>query len=228
MYIRNRLFWLLLCLLYLIPISAYSKTKVINVPFVNKINVDGKTNDWKIPCAVNGFIAPWNGNDYDQTKFYACHNDQYLYLLYEVRDTTLTYNDGKTEASVGNEDRVEFFISKDDQMSTYYGAEIDPQGKVMDYESHFYRKCDYSWNYKGLILGHHIGKHSYTMEVAIPLKELRELGLISTEGKIHMGVFRADYYGSNMDQVVWRPWIVPDSKKPDFHIPSSLGILVLK
>lgn len=228
MYKRMISFWSLLCLLGLVSISASATTKVIKVPFVKKITVDGKANDWKIPCAVKGFIAPWNGNDYDQTKFYACHNDKYLYLLYEVKDSTLTYNDGKTEDSVGNEDRVEFFISKDNKMSTYYGAEIDPQGKVMDYEAHFYRKCDYSWNYKGLILGHQIGKHSYTMEVAIPMKELKELGLISPEGKIHMGVFRADYYGSEMNQVVWRPWIVPDAKKPDFHIPSSLGILELK
>ena len=87
--------------------------------------------------------ASWQKQKYTEDSL-ACHNDKYLYLLYEVKDSTLTYNDGKTEDSVGNEDRVEFFISKDNKMSTYYGAEIDPQGKVMDYEAHFYRKCDYS------------------------------------------------------------------------------------
>ena len=35
-----------------------------------------------------------------------------LYFLYEVSDTTLVYNDEKTEASVGNGDRIEFFIEQ--------------------------------------------------------------------------------------------------------------------
>lgn len=102
--------------------------------------MDGKQDDWKNVSAVTGLIAPWDGAEKDKTAFYACHDQKNLYFLYEVSDTTLVYNDEKTEASVGNEDRIEFFMSKDPEMKTYYCAEIDPKGKVMDYEAHNYRK----------------------------------------------------------------------------------------
>lgn len=44
-------------------------------------------------------------------------------------------------------------MSKDPEMKTYYCAEIDPKGKVMDYEAHNYRKFDFNWNFKDLKLG---------------------------------------------------------------------------
>ena len=66
------------------------------------------------------------------------------------------------------------------------------------------------------------------MEGSISLKSLKELGLISPEGKIRMGVYRADYFDDAGDRVIWSSWIVPDAAEPDFHIPSSLGILKLE
>lgn len=145
-----------------------------------------------------------------------------------MSDTTLVYNDEKTEASVGNGDRIEFFMSKDSEMKTYYCAEIDPKGKVMDYEAHNYRKFDFNWNFKDLKLATSVGKDSYRVEGSISLKTLRKLGLISPEGEIRMGVYRADYFDDAGERVIWSSWIVPDAAEPDFHIPSSLGILKLE
>ena len=200
----------------------------IRAPFVKGIKVDGKGDDWNIPSAVRGLIAPWDGAVKDSTAFYVCHDKKNLYFLYEVSDTTLVYNNEKTEASVGSSDRVEFFFSKDPEMKTYYCAEIDPQGKVMDYEAHHYRKFDGSWNFKDLKVATYIGKDSYRVEGSLSLKSLKDLGLVSPEGEIRMGVYRADYFGNKDDQVVWSSWIVPEATEPDFHIPSSLGILGLE
>jgi hypothetical protein len=40
------------------------------------------------------------------------------------------------------------------------------------------------------------------------------------------GVFRADYYKHISSAVRWLSWIVPQSKEPDFHIPSAFGVFV--
>ena len=210
------------------PGKSISAQPFISAPFSKGIKVDGKQDDWKNVPAVTGLIAPWDGAEKDKTAFYACHDQKNLYFLYEVSDTTLVYNDEKTEASVGNGDRIEFFMSKDPEMKTYYCAEIDPKGKVMDYEAHNYRKFDFNWNFKDLKLVTSVGKDSYRVEGSISLKTLRKLGLISPEGEIRMGVYRADYFDDAGERVIWSSWIVPDAAEPDFHIPSSLGILKLE
>ena len=210
------------------PGKSISVQPFINAPSVKGIKVDGKRDDWKIAPAVTGLTAPWDGAEKDGTAFYVCHDKKNLYFLYVVSDTTLVYNDEKTEASVGNGDRIEFFMSKDPEMKTYYCAEIDPQGKVMDYEAHAYRKFDFSWDFKDLKLATYVGKDSYRVEGSISLKSLKALGLVSPDGEIRMGVYRADYFGDAGDRVIWSSWIVPDAAEPDFHIPSSLGILKLE
>ena len=199
---------------------------VIQVPFAD-IRVDGDKSDWKFAPAVTGLIAPWNGVTRDNTEFYVCQDKKNFYFLYEVADTTLLYNNEKTEASVGKGDRVEFFFSKDPELSTYYCAEIDPKGKVMDYRAEYYRKFDFSWNFKGLKVKTRIGENRYCVEGSIPLKELRALGLIQPSGEIRFGIYRADYFGEEEEQVVWSSWIIPEAAEPDFHIPSSFGILKL-
>lgn len=211
------------------PGRSISISPVISAPQVKHISVDGKKEDWQqIPVAVNGLTAPWDGAGKDRTAFSVCHDKKKLYFLYEVSDTTIIYNDEKTEASVGSSDRIEFFFSKDPAMADYYCAEIDPQGKVMDYHARSYRKFDLDWNFKGLKLATHIGKDSYIVEGSIPLKSLEDMGVISPEGEIRLGVYRADYYGQKENEVSWLTWIVPDAAGPDFHIPSSLGVLKLK
>lgn len=113
-------------------------------------------------------------------------------------------------------------------MGDYYCAEIDPRGKVMDYHAKFYRLFDFDWNFKGLKLGTYTGKDTYIVEGSIPLKSLEEMGVISPDGEIRFGVYRADYYGPQEEQVIWSSWIIPDAANPDFHIPSSLGVLKLR
>lgn len=209
------------------PGKSISISPVIHAPYAQKIKVDGDNADWKSQPAVVGLIAPWDGVTPDDTKFSVCRDDKNLYFLYEVADSTLIFNDEKTEASVGKGDRIEFFFSKDPELGTYYCAEIDPKGKIMDYRAEHYRKFDFSWNFKKLNLGTRVDANRYCVEGSIPLKELKALGVISPSGEIRLGIYRADYYGPREEQVVWSSWIIPEAAEPDFHIPSSFGILQL-
>ena len=52
------------------------------------------------------------------------------------------------------------------------------------------------------------------------------MGVISPDGEIRFGVYRADYYGPQEEQVIWSSWIIPDAANPDFHIPSSFPPLL--
>lgn len=209
--------------------QSISVTPVISAPLVKHISVDGKKDDWaQTPVAISGLIAPWDGAVKDQTTFSVCHDRKNLYFIYEVSDSTIIYNNEKTEASVGSSDRIEFFFSKDTTMTDYYCAEIDPHGKVMDYHAKFYRKFNFDWNFKGLKLGTYVGKNTYIVEGSIPLKTLEDMGVISPEGEMCFGVYRADYYGPEEEQVIWSSWIIPDAADSDFHIPSSLGVLKLR
>ncbi len=92
-----------------------------------------------------GFRDPWDGLS-DGTQVSVCTDGRVLSFQFEVEDSTLVVCDGPTERSVDHGDRVEVFLSCDDAMGLYYGFEVDPRGKVMDYRNEFYRQFDYGWS----------------------------------------------------------------------------------
>ena len=99
---------------------------------------------------INGLHAPWDGLD-DDTKFRCSTDDSLFKFSFEVNDSTLTLEpEYKDKMSVIYEDRVEIFFSPDTLMSHYYGAEMDPAGRVLDYQAEYYRKFDYTWGFKTL------------------------------------------------------------------------------
>lgn len=225
---KKRFFLIVLCAITF-PLMAQKSNRdlqnsLIKVPFLKGIKVDGKTGDWKISPAIKGLVDPWSGRGRDNTDFYVCHDKKNIYFLYMVPDTNIVYNAEKTESSVRKSDRVEFFLSKDDEMSTYYCVEINPIGKVSDYEAHYYRKFDYNWNLEGLKVSTAIKDNKYYLvEGSISLESLKSLGLISSENVINVGIYRANLLDENVDHVIWLSWIIPDAVKPDFHVPSTLG-----
>ena len=92
-----------------------------------------------------GFRDPWDGLS-DGTQVSVCTDGRVLSFQFEVEDSTMVVCDGPTERSVDHGDRVELFLSCDDAMGLYYGFEVDPRGKVMDYRNSFYRQFDYGWS----------------------------------------------------------------------------------
>lgn len=203
---------------------------LLDVPVAEKeITVDGDGKDWDSKPLVLGLTAPWNGSIKDSTAICICHDKKNLYFLFKIKDDNLIYDDREGEEAVNYRDRAEIFFSKDEKLSTYFCAEIDPQVKVLDYEAHFYRDFNFEWDFKQLIVASQLENDGYVVEGALPIEWLKSSQLLSDDGEMFIGLYRANAIEpENAESIVWYSWIVPDSKDPDFHIPSSLGKLRLQ
>lgn len=192
------------------------------------IKVDGVKNesDWKKAKIINEFINPWNKEVNAKTELSLLYDSEYLYFFYETIDNDMVIvEDYKGEASVGREDRVELFFSTDSALSLYYGFEIDPLGRVMDYSAKHYRKFNYEWNLEGILTAGKVSDNGYVVEGAIPMSFLREVAGNNCE--IFFGAYRGEFSKNEKGETVenWLTIIDPKTPKPDFHVPSSFAKL---
>ncbi len=167
---------------------------------------------------INTLHAPWDGLD-DNTLFRCFSDSEWFYFMYEVEDATITLvEDYQGEKDVEPEDRVEIFFSPREEMDIYWCAEMDPAGRVLDYESKYYRIMDYGWNFRTLELASNIKENGYTLWGKISKDELRNLGVDLSN--FRMGVFRADFRPDG--SVNWYSAVPTEDKSPDFHKPDLL------
>lgn len=167
---------------------------------------------------INTLHAPWDGLD-DNTIFRCFSDSEWFYFMYEVEDATITLKaDYQDEKDVEPEDRVEIFFSPREEMDIYWCAEIDPAGRVLDYESKYYRIMDYGWDFSTLELASNIKENGYTLWGKISKDELRKLGVDLSN--FRMGVFRADFRPDG--SVNWYSAVPTEDKSPDFHKPDLL------
>jgi hypothetical protein len=200
-----------------------------------QIELTGEGNNklWKKAVKLADFTYPWEKEEAPQTVFKALHNDKWLYCFYQVKDADINvYVDKNQKSDVLYSDRVEIFLRRDSDMLPYYGLEIDPHGRVYDYEAFYQGKHDSKWTWPQghLIIKTSIVKHGYSVEFAISKESLKQLGLLSGN-KLEAGLFRGNCIeiikGSNSN-IKWISWMKPDSPTPNFHIPSAFGVLVLE
>jgi len=210
-------------------LKTYSVKKITGT-----LNHSGKGDDpvWASAYELADFDYPWEKDTPPPTKFRALHNDDWLYVLFEVHDPNVNILQDKNDKSeVASSSRAEIFFKRDDKLTPYYCLEIDPLARVLDYEGTYHRKFDLNWNWP---VGHIVVKtgkiiDGYTVELAISKSSLNGLGLL--KGNIlETGLYRADCSVNTAGNYTfkWISWIKPDSKTPDFHIPSSFGILRLE
>lgn len=175
---------------------------------------------------IHALYAPWDGLE-DNTVFHCFRDGGTLYFFYEVEDESLTLTENfRGEADVEPEDRVEiFFSSTYDLTETYYCAEIDPLGRVMDYSCRYYAEMDYGWNFKTLESWGRITDNGYIVGGKIALRELSELG-IDVRKTFYMGVFRADFRPDR--SVNWYSYVKTGDKAPNFHKPGVLFPVIIK
>lgn len=167
---------------------------------------------------VEELHAPWDGLD-DSTVFHCFSDDEDFHFLYHVQDTTITLVDVfREESDVELEDRVEIFFCAEKEMNIYYCAEIDPLGRVLDYSSRYYRKMDYTWDFRTLELWGTLTPDGYVVGGSVAKSELEGLG-INTDN-FYMGIFRADF--RNDGSVNWYSLVETDDDFPDFHKPEVL------
>ncbi|MEX0361413.1 MAG: sugar-binding protein [Allomuricauda sp.] len=191
-------------------------------------------NLWKSAESLHTFHQPWRQEKCPEILFKALHDDEYLYLKYVVQDAhVLLYDGDNGKMDVTQSDRVEIFISADPQLQSYYCLEIDPSGRILDYSASYHREFDYQWTWPDghIFVTADIGSTDYQVDIRISKHSLNQLGLI------HNNAFYAGIYlghcvalpdeGKQNARLNWLTWIDPLVEDPDFHVPSSFGILEL-
>lgn len=199
---------------------------------VMQITGKGTHTAWNKAHVLTDFSFPWESDKAPATSFSALWDGQWLYCLYRVPDDsviTLVKKNDKLE--VGASDRVEIFMTPDSAMTPYYCLEMDATGRVLDYRAFYYRKMDYTWQWpqQQCIIKTTASKEGYIVEIAISIQSLQNLGLLQNK-RLRAGLFRAE--GKSIQagkaSLRWISWVKPNSAKPDFHIPSAFGTLILE
>ena len=215
------------------PVKTMKQYHVRNIQ-ENEIIITGKGDSplWENAIPLTDFAYPWENEITHSVTFSALHNKDWLYCLFTVRDKDVKIfrvNDDKSE--VIKSDRVEIFFRQDDRLSPYYCLELDPLARIYDYEAQYHRifKTDWSWPAGQLIVKTHQTEDGYSVEIAVHKNSLRNLGLLKDD-LIEAGLYRAECISINDTgaEMKWISWMMPDSPTPDFHIPSSFGVLLLE
>lgn len=211
--------------------KSYSARKIKEKEF--DINGKGDNAEWKNAASLTDFIYPWERETPPLTSFKALHSKDWLYLLYQVKDENvqvLVKTNQKLEVIYS--DRVEIFLRKNKKMTPYYGLELDPNGRVYDYEATLHRQFNdrWTWPVGQLKVSASRTADGYIVEVAIGKESLKKLGLLRGN-KLEAGLFRGECSEAAVGKesnIKWISWVQPDSPTPDFHIPSAFGLLVLE
>ena len=192
------------------------------------IRIDGMPleKEWQSGSKIS-LVSPWTKDKAGIAQYIALADENYLYFLFEVADTSINLYTSRNENDVAKGDRVELFFSGTKKLEQYYCLEISPAATILDYHAGYYRVFDNAWHLNGLQVAGHITEGHYTVEGKIPLKFLRPM-IAGETNTLHAGIFCADYYGTEEQEVVWHSWINPGTPKPDFHIPAAFGVFLLE
>lgn len=223
-------------ILTMASVTLFEETKTYNVRRISGeefvVNGKGDNPEWKNAIELSDFVYPWENRKATSMVFRALHSKDWVYLLYDVKDDNIQiYVKTNDKSEVASSERVEIFFRKDDRLSPYYGLELDPLARVLDYQADYHRKFNSNWTWPAgkLIVRSNRTKHGYTVEVAVNKESLKSLGLL-TDAKIEAGIFRAecDDVNGSEEKMKWISWMKPESTTPDFHIPSAFGTLLLQ
>jgi hypothetical protein len=199
------------------------------------IRLSGKGDDprWREADTLSDFSYPWDRGTPQPTAFLALHDEQWVYFLFHVTDDDvhIAAPDTNDKLEVASSSRAEIFFRIDERLDPYYCLEIDPKGRVLDYEATYHRSFDFKWSWPAgaLRVQTSMRRDGYSIELAISKTSLRDLSLLKNN-TLHAGVFRANckLKSNGEPEFEWISWKKPDSESPDFHIPSSFGIFQLQ
>ena len=190
---------------------------------------------WEEANINTDFYYPWDDAEAPKTIFRALYDDQYFYFRFDVEDeNVLTFVDKNHKMEVVDSDRVEIFFRQNEALNSYYCLEMDAHGRVLDYKARYYRDFDFEWQWPGtsnLEVKALENANGYVVEGAIKLSSLEELGLLKNnvlQAGLYRGYCMSLPKGDKEADLRWISWIKPDSEQPDFHIPSSFGMLKLE
>jgi hypothetical protein len=215
-------------------VPASGQTYLVKKIAGNVMHITGKGDHtaWSKAAVLSDFKYPWENEKAPATSFSALWDGKWLFCLFRVQDdSVITLINKNNKLEVGASDRVEIFMARDSTLTPYYCLEMDSKGRVLDYRAFYYRKMDYNWQWPGkqYLIKTMATKNGYIVEVAISIKSLAELGLLQNK-RLRAGLFRAECKSvkEGKTRLLWISWVKPNSLKPDFHIPSAFGQLVLE
>lgn len=208
---------------FFLYLSSCSDQENIIPYHAQKIKIDGNKKEaiWKTIEVYDEFYSSWSDKTIEKTEFSSFHNSVFLYFHFTIIDKSILCNEKKRYSdSVEYSDRAEIFFATDEQLSTYYGIEIDACGRMIVFKSNGYRNFEESWKFPGFDKKDfkvNQTNNGYQVEGRIPLNVLRDLGVLKDK-KMLIGVYRANYYVENAkDKVQWIGWSSIDTEIPDFH-----------
>lgn len=187
--------------------------------------------DWSVAESLTDFTFPWENRTAPHTEFRALWDKTHLHFRFDCIDDDLVLPDAPTaKERVLGSDRVEIFLAPDLSLKPYYCLEMSPRGDMLAYEANFYREMNWDWQCAGLQLTAHIEGSRYTVTGSIPLDTLRALQVLKPgSSELIAGLYRAEFH-HRPDGTVhsgWMPWVNPQTERPDFHVPTSFGVLTL-
>lgn len=199
-----------------------------------KLEINGKGNHslWNKADKLLDFCSPWDSEKIKAIEFKALCDTETLFFCFKVNDSEIHIDTtDNTINSINNSDRVELFFRTNEELNPYYCLEIDPTPRIMDFKARPNKQFDFAWNWPSgdLVVKSSINEKSFTVEGAISIASLTKLGLIK-DGKIEAGIYRAKYNKQEDGnyEPTWITWVNPNTETPNFHTPSSFGVLHLE
>lgn len=190
---------------------------------------------WEPARVLTDFTFPWTDCAPPATAFRALWNEEALCFRFDVTDSDVVMGDGANamENVIGS-DRVEIFLSTGPELNPYYGIEMDPRGEVLDYEGRFHRKINWDWRCSGLMVKASLTDSGYRVQGAVPMSTIKQLHCLHRDEKglfLCAGLYRAEFSHAPDGKAVvedWMSWIDPEVAEPDFHVPTSFGVIRLR
>lgn len=187
---------------------------------------------WDKANTLSDFKSPWDAEEISKIEFRALHNSDKLFFNFKVFDTKRhIIKKDNSNASINDSDRVELFFRSDSFMSPYYCLEIDPTPRIMDFKALPNKQFDFDWNWPAgeIEVKSEIFDKCFIVEGSISFASLKKLGLLK-KNTIETGIFRAKYnqVENGEFEPTWITWVDPKTAEPNFHTPTSFGLLELE
>ena len=211
--------------------------KLLNHQIIKSINIYSARKvqaapDWEKADRLRDFTCPWSPGTPPEMMFRALWDEQWFYFRFDIAGSgILTFANTNHKMEVVDSDRVEIFFRTNSQLNPYYCLELDPLGRILDYKARYYRQFEYEWQWPGekqLIVSATFTEGGYSVEGSITLESLKQLDLLHNN-ELQAGLFRGECLKLPDPESAfnWISWVQPHSLHPDFHIPSSFGIIKL-
>jgi len=115
---------------YVKPSHKIGSGQTYQVRYVSaaKIELDGRADEptWAQAAAEKHFVFPWKQSPAPATEFRALWDDENFYFSYRAQDSDIVVLENLRDArDAVLEDRVEFYLCRDERMKDCYCVEID-------------------------------------------------------------------------------------------------------